>query len=120
MTARFYVCISAAVMMVFGLPTWAHAQKHELVQARDGSGIVGYKDTPVQPWSGFHVHDPDRPAPPVVTPGESRGRDQADTPPSDAIVLFDGRGLDAWKPNQWKVEDGCLIATEGPMATRDD
>ena len=33
----------------------------KLVQAKDGSGIIGYKDTPVLPWYGYHVHDPDGP-----------------------------------------------------------
>jgi hypothetical protein len=109
-----------AVMLVLGLSALAHAQNHELVQAQDGSGIVGYKDTPVQPWSGFHVHDPDRPAPPVVTPPKSTDADAVPTAPSDAIVLFNGEGLDAWKPNRWKVEEGCMIATEGPMATKEE
>jgi len=30
----------------------------------------GYKDTPMQPNGKWHVHDPDRPQPPVVTPGK--------------------------------------------------
>ncbi|MHC4436099.1 MAG: hypothetical protein ACYS3S_01980, partial [Planctomycetota bacterium] len=41
----------------------------KLVEAKDGSGIIGYKDTPILPWCGYHVHDPDRPVPPKVTPG---------------------------------------------------
>ena len=56
------VCV--AVLAALSVPTSVQAQKHELVYARDGSGVFGYKDTPVQPWSKFHVHDPDRPAPP--------------------------------------------------------
>jgi hypothetical protein len=98
----------------------AQAQKHELIYAQDGSGVFGYKDTPVQPWSGFHVHDPDRPAPPKVAPSQPSAQDQAGTAPSDAIVLFDGQDLSAWQPTKWTIEDGCLIATEGPMATQQE
>jgi hypothetical protein len=100
------------------LPARAQAQKHELVHAKDGSGVVGYKHTPIQPWSGFHVHDPDRPAPPVVqVPPPSAA--ELTPPPSDALVLFDGRDLTRWEPNQWRIEDACLVATEGPMRTRE-
>src|SRR5579872_6567062 len=49
------------------------------------------------------------PVPPIVTPGPT---DSA--PPSDAIVLFDGRNLDQWvmtddhSPARWKVADGVI------------
>ena len=40
------------------------------------AGIVwaaeGYTDTPMQPNGKWHVHDPARPQPPVVTPGKPR------------------------------------------------
>ena len=61
----------------------------------------------------YHVHDPARPHPPVVTPAATAGG-----APSDAVVLFDGKDLAKWQqrgkgPNagklldaQWKVEDG--------------
>jgi alpha-3'-ketoglucosidase len=48
------------------------------------------------------------PVPPVVTAGASGA------PPSDAIVLFDGRNLDAWvgtddhAPARWRVGNGVL------------
>lgn len=84
----------------------------ELVKAKDGSGIVGYKDTPVLPWCGYHVHDPDRPAPPKVTPGRRRGA------PSDAVVLFNGDDLSQWNASDWKVEDGELIAVSGELTTK--
>jgi len=66
----------------------------------------GYRDTPLLPGSPWHVHDSERPRPPVVTPGE------AGAPPSDAIVLFDGRDLAHWrngdKPAGWKLVEGAM------------
>ena len=45
------------------------ARAAELVKAKNGSGVYGYKDTPKLPWCEWLVHDPDRPAPPKVDPG---------------------------------------------------
>jgi hypothetical protein len=116
--------VLAGFWMVLALSICFHslalAQKYPLVEAQDGSGIVGYKDTPIQPWSGFHVHDPDRPAPPIVTPPEASAQDLTGKAPSDAIILFDGSNLDAWRSNEWKIEDGDLITTQGPMATHEE
>lgn len=51
--------------------------------------------------------------PPVVTPGENG------SPPSDAIVLFDGKDLSAWEPSDtWKVEDGVLTEGKGDIHTK--
>jgi hypothetical protein len=91
-------------------PSWAA----DLVYARDGSGVCGYKDTPLLPWCGFRVHDPDRPAPKRVTPGQT---DVAVPPPSDALVLFDGRNLSHWLPSDWKVEHGYVEAVGGSSLT---
>jgi len=66
------------------------------------------------------VHDPDRPEPVKVTAGSPGTQQQAGTAPSDAIVLFGGKDLSQWKQNQWKVEDGCLVATEGRLSTKED
>jgi hypothetical protein len=49
------------------------------------------------------------PVPPVVTPGATAG-----APPSDAIILFDGRNLDQWvqtndhSPARWSVGQGVM------------
>ena len=56
---------------------------------------LGYTDTPMLPNLPWHVHDPARPQPPVVTPGTAPG-----APPSDAIVLFDGKDLSHWGHRQ--------------------
>lgn len=65
----------------------------------------GFRDTPMLPDGKWRVHDPDRPAPAVVTPGPSVG-----AAPSDATVLFDGTSMDAWTTTgvPWLVRDGVL------------
>ena len=57
------------------------------------------------------------PEPRVVTPGAAAG-----APPSDAIVLFDGRDLSAWKGEgggapTWKVENGWAEVRGGGIVT---
>ncbi|MCL2743490.1 MAG: DUF1080 domain-containing protein, partial [Planctomycetaceae bacterium] len=64
----------------------------------------GYTDTPLIPGSAWRVHDKARPQPPLVEPG--RG-DLGTMPPSDALVLFDGKNLDQWIRSDGKaIEDG--------------
>lgn len=101
-------------------PPAAPARPHELVFAKDGSGVFGYKDTPKQPWSEYLVHDPDRPAPKMVRPGRSSTQEQAGTAPSDAIVLFDGRDLSRWRPSDWKIENGYAEAAGQVLVTKED
>jgi hypothetical protein len=55
------------------------------------------------------------PVPKVVDPGPYTGMVP---PPSDAIVLFDGRDLSKWKSRdggeaKWKVEDGVMTVVKG-------
>jgi hypothetical protein len=89
----------------------------ELVKAKDGSGVYGYKDTPKLPWCGYLVHDPDRPAPKRIQAPSAPAQPLA--PPSDAIVLFDGKDLSKWGPTGGKLVDGCLESTGGNLATKD-
>jgi hypothetical protein len=62
------------------------------------------------PAGKWHVHDPARPVPPVVTPGAAFSEGAA--PPSDAIVLFDGHDLSQWMGDKgepkWKVRNGYM------------
>lgn len=56
------------------------------------------------------VHDPDRAQPPVIDPGPAGPPVPA---PSDAIILFDGSGLDEWRADaggdaNWKLVDGKM------------
>src|SRR2546426_8307706 len=61
------------------------------------------------------VHSLDRPRPPVVDPGPER---PPVPPPSDAIVLFDGKDLSQWRspdgtPAKWVVRDGDVEGAPG-------
>jgi len=84
----------------------------------------GYKDTPIIPGQKWHVHDPDRPHPPAVTPGTAPG-----AAPSDAMVLFDGKDLSKWEQHdhgktiapKWKLQSGYfeVVPGTGDMISRD-
>jgi hypothetical protein len=70
-------------------------------------------------------HDRNAPQPPVITPGEASTQDKAGKPPSDAIILFDGKDLAAWDslkggPAQWKVEKGYfeVVPKTGDIRTK--
>lgn len=62
-----------------------------------------------------------QPVPKVVTPGADCG-----APPSDAIILFDGKNLNEWvdvkdkSPAQWTVADGVITVSKsaGNIETR--
>ncbi|HLK14361.1 MAG TPA: DUF1080 domain-containing protein [Fimbriimonadaceae bacterium] len=85
----------------------------------------GYRDTPVLPGQKWHVHDPDRPYPHEVVPGENGA------PPSDAEVLYDGHDLSKWTqspkdsgdqvPAKWNLRDGYFEPNPGTgdLYTRD-
>ena len=88
---RYPTILSLAVALALSLTYSATGVAAELVKAKDGSGVIGYKDTPILPWCGYCVHDPDRPAPKKVTPGKPTTEEKLGAAPSDAIVLFDGK-----------------------------
>ena len=89
------------------------------------SAASGQNPNPVpgdpSPWK---QHAMDRPAPPVVTPGPYLG---PVAPPSDAIVLFDGHSLSAWRAAdstkgdaRWTIDHDALVVAPGTgdIATR--
>ena len=83
--------------------------------AQEGDGL-GYKSTPPIPGTPWLVHDGDRPQPRVVAPGATFSL--LAPPPSDAVVLFDGRDLSKWESirggdPKWTVANGILEVVRG-------
>ena len=93
-----------------------------------GDDKRGYTDTPQLPGQPWKVHDAARPRPRKVKPGQPLLRE---APPSDAIILFDGKDLSQWVTSgknggatqepHWKVENGYMeiVPHSGRLATKE-
>jgi len=90
----------AAALLAAGIAAIVAAQSEK---PNFRTSPLGYTDTPVIPGQKWRVHDIDRPHPRAVTPGATLG-----APPSDAVVLFDGKDLSKWEPSKWKLGDGYV------------
>ena len=99
-----HFAIVTATMLFAGI---ASAQSYKPNMSREDSAAV------TEVW---------KPEPPIVTPGST-----AADPPSDAILLFDGKNLDEWvlksdttKTATWIVADNILTVnkTSGDIQTR--
>src|ERR1041385_7819465 len=72
----------------------------------------------------WEVHDRTRPHPVVITPGTASTQDQAGQPPSDAIVLFNGKDISGWtdlkgQPATWIVENAYMQCAKGTIQTKE-
>jgi hypothetical protein len=128
--ARLAVIVAAALAVAtLGARQTPPAQGRQSpapAQPAPPAGELGYTDTPMLPGMPWHVHDPARPHPHVVTPGAAPG-----APPSDAIVLFDGKDLAHWAHHgtganagkvldaTWPVRDGYFEVGKGDLYTRE-
>lgn len=86
---------------------------------------LGYDDTPMLPGDRFRVHDGTRPQPRIVRPGTESSPQTPGQPPSDAVILFDGKDLSQWEAVKggaaaWKVENGYMevVPRTGDIQTR--
>jgi hypothetical protein len=94
---------------------------------------IGYEDTPFLPGGTWRVHDRNRPRPEIVAPGTASTQQTRGRPPSDAIVLFDGKDLSKWQARgsgdaqdqigeaAWKFENGYfeVVPRTGAVFTKD-
>ena len=73
----------------------------------------------------WKLHDKNRPRPAIITPGSSSTQENTGQPPSDAIVLFDGKDLSQWRSGhdeaaKWKIKNGYMecVKGKGPIYTK--
>ncbi len=85
-------------------------------------GLAAAQEKKVEDWQ---IHDRTRPRPAVITPASPSTQETAGKPPSDAVVLFDGKDLSQWEsakggPAPWKVEKGYfeVVAKTGDIRTK--
>jgi hypothetical protein len=92
-----------------------------------GDSENGYTDTPQLPGQPWKVHDAARPHPRKIQPGLPVA---SPSPPSDAIVLFNGSDLSQWvamlrggkiQEPRWKVEHGYMeiVPRTGRLVTKE-
>ena len=118
-TGIIAICLAAVAT---NLATAQTEPKPKIVETNI-NGVAGFQDTPMEPDGKWHVHDPARPQPPVVTPGIFS---QMAPPPSDAMVLFDGKDLSQWRDKKsggdapWNVEDGAMVSAKGDIVTTNE
>ena len=125
---RYAILLLAATALTAQTPPPAKKQAPTFapIPASAGDDVRGYNDTPVIPGQKWKMHDMDRPRAPKVAPGPLENA----APPSDAIVLFDGKDLSHWtqttrtgQPQEpkWKIENGYLeiVPRTGRFVTKD-
>jgi len=78
---------------------------------------IEYVNTPSGRWM---IHDMNRPAAPVITPGTFSSTRRVGQPPSDAIALFDGteESMKNWtdtkgNPSKWIAKEGYMESVKG-------
>ncbi len=122
-----HIVNGVANMRVSDLKSWDAASNswvkldHGRIGLQAESAEIYYRNISIRPLTDADDLPPPPkatevwfPVPPKVTPGATPG-----APPSDAIVLFDGKNLDAWQsardgsPARWNVVNGEMVVAPG-------
>jgi hypothetical protein len=86
-----------------------------ILGAQEECEMTAAPQTAKQEWG---PNDRNRPVPPTITPGTASTQAQPGVPPSDAIVLFNGKDLSNWEsikegPAKWTVGQGYFQVLPG-------
>ena len=114
-------------MRVSDMKSWDAASNswvkldHGRIALQAEAAEIWYRNIRIRPLTKADAFEPEPkvtevwfPVPPKVTPGAAPG-----APPSDAIILFDGKNIDGWqstkKPGaaEWTVANGELVVKPG-------
>ncbi|HEX6396383.1 MAG TPA: DUF1080 domain-containing protein, partial [Steroidobacteraceae bacterium] len=100
--------------------SWVKVEKGKIALQAESAEIF-YRNIRIRPLTNSDDMPPEPrmtevwfPVPTRVTPGATPG-----AAPSDAVILFDGRNVDAWKsangdkPAGWNIVDGQLVVAPG-------
>ncbi|MFC1498567.1 DUF1080 domain-containing protein [Verrucomicrobiota bacterium] len=104
------------IIITAATAAWAIDVPEKNERQPEQKSIDGSKSTPMQPDGKWHVHDPDRPQPPVVEP-EYDGKPVP--APKGAKIIFDGTNLDNLVNKDWKIKDGVMIAAKGSQKSKE-
>ena len=114
---KHYLAVSAACLILCSASS---------VNAASAPAFYGDPPDDHHPWA---VHDGNRPQPKVVTAGTFSSQAEPGKPPSDAIILFNGKDLSNWVsdkkehgPAQWLVKDGVMqvVPKTGGIQTKQE
>jgi hypothetical protein len=105
----------AAASVLFSFSALSQNQPQQPAQQQQGQQ---QQQRPVRmaPGGKWKFNDMARPRPAVIDPGASSTPDNPGQPPSDAVILFDGKDLSKWQAGQgqnaaepkWIVKDGAM------------
>jgi len=77
-----------------------------------GNVVYGEGAVPI-PELPYKVHDQERPLPKIVEPMPASALKAKSMAPKDAVILFDGKDLSAWKNQKVTVEKGYMELSRG-------
>ena len=112
MRTIFSITLVAAATAVLALPLSAQQQPRVDPPTAQAPARGASQTPPKGDPKDTEVWEP---VPAVVTPGTTNA-----DPPSDALILFDGKNLDQWvstkdkSPANWKVADGVMTVVKTP------